>query len=343
MFSVGGKVLDFYDDLGLKLLSGSSYLEKVASLPVGDPEKLTTLDDRQFGVIFLTKKGEAIRKYPLNDLTNTALSNVYFDLTHEKLPPEAKVAAATMIKKACELFGVACAPAVSKYAADDLDDGRNYVHLDKVAQAAGRPIDLFRQLHDSYAENRDSYSRDDRIELAKAMQAAGEKFGFDVHEDLKPFAIKDPIVDREALFSQCALRKQLKAGDYQATHLLDEFLEKHAQFEPDEAVKLLETFDRQFGLDRHWGGGLEPYGILMEKVSYHAIPLSGRRSFAYTDQELKSWVASNGDLVVKMFGKDLGAKIKADPTSVWSLPAASRDFIAARIEHARESSPIEAE
>lgn len=341
-YSLGGRTIDFFDDPGLKLLAGSAYLEKVASLPVGDPESIVDLDDRQFGVIFLTKKGEAIRKYPLNDLTNAVLSNVYFDLAHQQLPPEAKVAAATRIKAACGLMGVDCTPAVEKYAAEELPEGRHYVHLHKISAAAGQPIDLLKQLHDAYVENRDKYGRDERIELAQAMKLAGLRFGFDVHPDLKPFAIADPVIDKEALFSQCALRKNLTQGEASAIGLMDEFLDKFAEFDPKETVKLLETFDRQFGLEAHWARGLEPHGILMEKVASHAIPLSMGKSLSLTDAEIKTWVGSNGDLVSKMFGKDLADRVKTDPMAIWSLPSASRDFVVARIEHARENTPVEA-
>lgn len=341
-YSLGGRVIDLFDDPGLKLLAGSPYLDKVSSLPVGDPDKLVDLDDHQFGVIFITKKGEAIRKYPLNDLTNAVLSNVYFDLAHQQLPPEAKVAAATRIKAACCMLGVDCTPAVEKFAADELPEGRNYVRLDKVAGAAGEPIDLFKQLHDAYVENREKYGRDAKVELAQAMKEAGAKFGFSVHDDLKPFVIDDPVIDKEALFSQCALRKNLTQAEASAIGLMDEFLDKHADFDPKETVKLLETFDRQFGLDAYWGRGLEPYGILTEKVASHNIPLANSRSMALTDEEIKSWVGSNGDLIGKMFGKDMAERVKKDPMSILSLPQASHDFVVAHIEHARENTPVEA-
>jgi hypothetical protein len=340
-YSLGGRILDLFDDLGLKLLGGSPYFEKVASLPVGDPSKLASLDDRHFGVIFLTKKGEAFRKYPLNDLTNTVLSNVYFDLAHAQLPVEAKVAAATRIKQACELFGVGLTPAVDKFAAEDLPEGRQYVNLHKVASSSGGSVDLFKQLNDAYVENRDKYGRAERIELAQAMKEASSQFGFDVHDDLKPYALSSPVVDREALFGQCSLRKHLTAHEPKAAGLMDEFLQKHADFDAVETVKLLETFDRQFNLSAYWTRGLDPYRALTEKVAYHSVPVRGA-SLTFTDAELKGWISSNGDLVAKMFGKDLAEKIKADSSAVWSLPTASREFIAARIEHAREDSPVEA-
>lgn len=336
-YSVGGRILDLYDDPSLKLLEASGHLEKVASLPIGDPEALRNLDDRQFGVVFLTKSGGAIRKYPVNDHANVALSNVYFDMTCGQLPPEAKVAAATQIKAACDNFGVAPLPAVLKYAADGSAESSNYVRLDKVRTASSASVDVALQLKEAYVENRDRYSREDRRELALAMDAAG----VELPSELRPFAIKNASVDREALFSQCAIRKQLVEDRPEAAGLMDEFLSKHASYEPSEVVRLLETFDRQFDLDSYWTRGLEPNGVLSEKRAMHQVAVRGA-SFRFTDDELKDFISSHGELVEKMFGKELAEKLRKDPGYAMNLPTASRQFIAARIEHARDNAPAEA-
>lgn len=341
MISIGGKVLDVFDDPGLKLLASSPYFEKVGALEMGDPSKLQELEDRQFGVVFLTKKGETIRKYPLNDLTNTALSNIYFEMTSDKLPPEAKVAAATQIKAASETFGFQPLPAVEKFAVDESVEGRNYVQLSKVASADVQPFDSLKVLHDAYADNRDGYSRADRIELAKAMAGAGEKFGFDLHEDLKPFAIKDAEVNEEFFFSQCALRKQLLQEKAAGLHLMDEMIEKRASFDAAETVRLLETFDRQFDLTGYWERGLEPHLILQEKVAMHDMPVASG-TVRLSEDDIKSWTSSNGELLRKMFGQELADKIAKDPGAMWSLPEASRGFLAAHIESSKDNSPAAA-
>jgi hypothetical protein len=338
MISIGGKIIDVFDDPGLRLLASSPYFEKVGSLELGDPSKLGDLEDRQFGVVFLTKKGETIRKYPLNDFTNTALSNVYFEMTADKLPPEAKVAAATQIKAASEVFGFSPLPLVERFAAEESAAGRNYVSLEKVASRAVQPFDSFKSLHDAYADNRDGYTRSDRIELAQAMAGAGEKFGFDLHEDLKPFAIKNAEVSEEAFFSQCALRKQLLQEKAAGLHLMDEMLEKHASFDAAETIRLLETFDKQFGLTEYWERGLEPHLVLREKVAMHDISVPSG-TVRLSDDEVKSWAASNGGTLQKMFGKELADKIAKDPSCLWSLPEASRGFLTAHIESSRDNSP----
>jgi len=341
MWSIGGKVLDYLDDLGLKLLAGSPYFGKVASLPIADPTAISGLEDGQFGVVFLTKKGEAIRKYPINDLPNTVLANVYFDLTHEKLPPEAKVAAATKIREASALFGMKPLPAVEKFAADAVLES-NYVRMEKVAESTAEPVDVFRHLHEEYVAHRDRYNREDRKKLAEAIVPAAEKYGFEIHGDLRPFAFKDPVVDQEALFMQCAQRKRLLPDHPEAYGLLDELVEKRAGFEPKEMVKLLETFDRQFGLEAHWDRDLEPCGILMEKVAIAGPVVAMESLHSVTEDELKSFISSHGDLLEKMFGKDLADRVKADHKAIWNLPRASQRFVLARIEQARDNAPSEA-
>lgn len=340
-YSTGGRVYDLLDDLGFRLLSGSPYFEKVAHLPIGDPSAIPSLEDSQFGVVFLTKKGEAIRKYPINDLPNTVLANVYFELTHEKLPPEAKVAAATKIKEASGLFGMKTLPAVEKYAVDATLEG-NYVHLDKVAESTAGSGDILGHLQEEYVANRERYSREEKKKLAAAMVPAAEKLGFDVHEDLKPFALRDPVVDQEALFMQCAQRKRLLPDHPEAMGLLDELIEKRATFEPKEVVQLLETFDRQFDLTSRWDRDLEPYGVLMEKVAYSSCPVDPGSSASPTKDEVSAFVSSNDDLLEKMFGKDFAAKVKKDPEAIWGLPSASRRFVKARIEQVRDNATSEA-
>jgi hypothetical protein len=341
MMSLGGKVIDVFDDPGLKLLASSPYFGKIGSLELGDPSKLGDLEDGQFGVVFLTKKGDTIRKYPLNDFTNTALSNIYFEMTADKLPPEAKVAAATQIKAASEVFGFAPLPLVEKFAVDVSATGRNYVSLEKVASQGAQPFDSLKALHDAYADNRDGYTRADRIELARAMAGAGEKFGFALHEDLKPFAIKEAEVNEEAFFSQCALRKQLLQEKAAGLHLMDEMLEKHASFGAAETIRLLETFDKQFGLTEYWERGLEPHLVLREKIAMHAVPVSSG-TISFSDDEVKAWAASNGETLRKMFGQELADKIAKDPKSMWCLPEASRGFLSAHIESSRDNSPTAA-
>lgn len=341
-YSLGGKILDIFDDPGMKLLATSPYFDKVASFPMGDPEKLSTVDDRKFGVIFVTKTGEFIRKYPLHDQTHTVLSNIYFEMCHDKLPPEAKVAAATQILEASKLYGANPLPAVMEFAAEEPLEGQHYVYLSKVATPSELgPVDVFKSLQDQYALNAHHYGREDKRELAQEMAPISEKFGFEIPKDLRPFCLKEASLNKEALFEQCSLRKELTRGRYEASGLMDELLMKQADFAPGEVVKLLEAFDKQFGLESYWDKGMEPERVLAEKVAYHNSPVRGMGGFS--QDELNGFVSKNGELLQKMFGEDFSKRVQDDPGLIWTLPSVSREFIMARIEHGRENTPVEAQ
>lgn len=340
-FSIGGKVFDVFDDLGLRVLAESGYLEKVASLSIGDPEKILKLEDDKFGVVFLTKKSEFIRKYPIHDYPHTALSNVYFQVTHDRLPPEARVAAATNIKHACSLFGLKGLPAIEKYAGDPPKPGAKYVRIDKVATQITEPVRLFEEMNESYEANRHRYSREEKIKLAKAMEPVASKFGFEIPKDLQLFLIKDAEVDELALFAQCAVRKNLLKDQPEAGPLMDELLEKRATVQPESTVSLLEMFDRQFGLDKYWERGLEPRTVLMEKEARHSIPIRGV-SMEFSDKEVGAFTTRNDDLIQKMFGRKMADLLQGNPKAIWQLPKASREFLAARMEQERENAIVKA-
>lgn len=337
-YAIGGRILDLYDDVGLQKLAGSPHFGKLADLPLADPSKLASLEDRNFALVFISKNGSFARKYPIHDYAHTVLANVYFDMTQDQLPPEAKVAAATQIKRASVQFRIKPFDAVEKYASDEAPEGVNYVRLSSVKTAQAEKVDVLTNLKEAYEAHRDRYSREEKRALAKAM----DEVGVEAPSDLKPFIVKNAEVNKEAFFSQCALRKQLVQDRPEASILLDEFLGKYATFDPSETVKLLETFDRQFGLDGYWTRGLEPNAILSEKRAYHSIKVRGLDK-SFTDSELMSFIETDGALASKMFGKELVEKLQSDPGAVRCLPIASQEFIAARIEHARDNAPAAAE
>lgn len=325
MNSIGGLVLDIYDDVNFHVLRESGQIEKVGSLEISDPAKLEDLEDRKFGVVFITKQGSMVRKYPVHDYQHTVLANLYFDQTNEKVSHEARVKAATQIKNASYLFGVKPFESVSKYAADGFAEGNNYVQLrggrmEKTASPA-----VISHLLEEYEAHREEYPREEKVALAKEMEKAASRFGFEVPEDLRLYTVKEPEINKEALLQQCALRKDLVASRPEANGLMDEFISKSAEFEPDEAVKLMETFDKEFGLDQYWGRGLEPMGILQEKTA--ALP-SGLSS-----KETAQFMLENGPMLKTMFGEELLERIQRDPMQINCLPAGAKKFIRGMMDH----------
>jgi hypothetical protein len=106
--SLAGLSLDFIDDPGIiRDVSIPDHIKKVASSTRAITSRdFDTMSESDFGVVFLTKHGHHIPKYPIHDKFHTWAAIVAFDKTAMKLPPAARSIAATFIKRACELHGV---------------------------------------------------------------------------------------------------------------------------------------------------------------------------------------------------------------------------------------------
>lgn len=102
--SIGGLILDFYDDI---YLDDMKVINKVAEVPalvteaeVTPSDKLPAFGDKDFALIILTKDGRKVRKYMVTDPSNTWLSVRYFIVNKDKLPYDCQVIAAKNLKAA---------------------------------------------------------------------------------------------------------------------------------------------------------------------------------------------------------------------------------------------------
>ena len=116
--SLSAQVLDFYDDLDRSLMSKLAMPDEVRTVEFDllSFEKCAALSDTNFGLVVLTKQGNKIRKFPVNDPGNACLSARYFDVTHEKLAMPARFVAAKFIKEACIAYDVPASVSVDAYA-----------------------------------------------------------------------------------------------------------------------------------------------------------------------------------------------------------------------------------
>lgn len=329
-FTLGGKVIDFYDDVYMEQFRKLGVIEKIADCQVLDPKALSRLPDSKFAVVFMTKAGECVRKFPLHDYGHTVLACHYFEENCKKLPTEAKVASATMIKRACEAFDVEPMPSVEKFAAKGLSG--NVVDLRKLSEnrSLGKLGHTYETLVEDFRSHRESYPRQERIKLAQSIGKVASKLGKDVPSELTKFAFRDPVVDEERFHSQCALRKELLADNSESKKLLDEFLEKSAEFSPREVVRLLETFDKEHGFDAHWDRGLDPYEVLAEKQAGETVSLGGAD---FQKSDLGDYVAANKELLSKMFDTAQVEKLAADPSALEELPSRAQGLIRASVEN----------
>lgn len=331
MTSIGGKIIDFYDDIYMDQFRKMGVIEKIADCQVLGPKELSSLPDSMFGVVFVTKTGQHVRKFPIHDEGHTVLASSYFEQNHRKLPAEAKVASATMIKKACEIFCVEPSESINKFAADAV--GGNYVDLRQVVEA--QPISKVAHTYDTlleeYRDNATDYPREEKIRLARSMSKVAKRLGKSVPEDLRKFAHSKPSVDSDLFHQQCAARKELLGDDFNSKHVLDEFIEKQADFTPSETIRLLETFDKENGLDKYWDRHLDPYEILVEKVASHDLVYLEGKDFAKSD--VASYISANKSLLRKMFDRQQLSTLSKDPASVGNLPSKARQMMRVRIEN----------
>lgn len=124
--SLAATVLDYYDDQlvarqpsGMSKLAAAMGKDAVGDLQFNDlkAEQIAALPSTEFGLVMMTKRGSALRRFPLNDPGNTWMSSYYFQRSHEKLAFPARVTAAFFIKKACAVYKVPSSKAVDDYAA----------------------------------------------------------------------------------------------------------------------------------------------------------------------------------------------------------------------------------
>lgn len=94
--------VDFYDDTGFNQLAKFVKEYKLAkwlkTATLLTPSELAAFPDSDFALVILTKNGNKVRKYPVNDKAHTALSTIYFYLNKDTLPAEAQAIAAHQLQ-----------------------------------------------------------------------------------------------------------------------------------------------------------------------------------------------------------------------------------------------------
>lgn len=102
---------DVVDAIGkseLKELENAPDFIKVASkgakaISSSDTQNMNSED---FAIVFITKEGHAIPKFPIHNTAYAWMAIDSFEKSAHIMPPQARVVAATNIKKACDTFGI---------------------------------------------------------------------------------------------------------------------------------------------------------------------------------------------------------------------------------------------
>jgi len=119
MYKISSQVIDFYDDQNLLLeILDDDAPESIKKAHIMSYEQQQEMPDDEFAVVIMTKTGQKIRKFPVNDKGHTWLSCESFKKTAHKLPHKAVEVAASNLYANCIYNDIECPNLIKKLAAD---------------------------------------------------------------------------------------------------------------------------------------------------------------------------------------------------------------------------------
>lgn len=142
-----------------------------------------------------------------------------------------------------------------------------------VTGTGAKPLERFA---DSFLTKCAGYAFDDREEIASEILLAARSIGADVPSSIKKYAAEGEFDSR--IFSAALEQRASILNQRDKLAFLGEIGELAAMKAPtnDEMRKaacFLDTFDRQYGLDRHYGRGvIDPHAAVWSRVETSAAP-----------------------------------------------------------------------
>lgn len=116
-----GHVLDIYDDADGVHVRDGALLKKYGQLHVDPAEKISSLKDKDFALVVMTKAGEKVRKFPIHSPEALALSAHYLSKTGSQLPAQALLIAASNMVRSHLRFGCDVPEELAKQASADVE------------------------------------------------------------------------------------------------------------------------------------------------------------------------------------------------------------------------------
>ena len=331
MYRLAGKILDVYDDLKMDHLKDN--LSKVGSLKLAPVDQIMKLPNDQFALVFLTKTGRAIRKYPVHDSDSTSISNLYFDKMASKLPPEARAVAATFLKKASEKFKLSPSKTLEKQAVGVINS--NIIDVTKCSEeqievkskhnalGSDYPIDTPGQIKTAmeyFDENAPLFKPAHRHQFANAVVTRASELGVPVPQRSQITKYAGSKFGN-LLDSAYHERMNLVVQDHQASKALKHLFEKRASIGPDQFASTLEKFDITMGLDRYWDRGSlgirDPFRSTFENIKMASVlKVAGK-----TVDPTKIQKLAGSEALKRNFGEDFCQKFSEAPVEIFqSLP-----------------------
>ena len=342
MYRVAGKVLDVYDDLKLSLLQEN--LAKVGSLKLDPVDQIMKLPSDKFALVFLTKTGKALRKYPIHSADATAVSNLYFEKMAHKLPPEARAVAATFLKKASEGFKLSPSKTLEKHATGEFTS--NVVDVRKcsdneltskprhLALGEDYPIDTQMQVKTAmsyFDENVRLFEPRYRHLFANAVIKRAAEIGVGIE---KTSSLHKYAGEKYGNLIESAYHERLHAlaGDSQAQKALKHLFEKRGSFTPDKFAEALEKLDKATHVDRYWDRALgvrDPYRSTFEGIKIASAIKVGNQSV----DPAKIQKLAGSDALKRAFDATFCERFSEAPVEIFqSLPRPEQAVILSMIE-----------
>ena len=273
---------DFYTDQG-------AFFVRLFNAHAGIPEFVKNAnysEDTSVSSLPSTSFADSLhRRFPLHTPADVYVSAAYyFGKTGELESPVAR-----KLEKAAAIFGIAddfksvrdyavayherTAP---KTAADASGDFTGWVIETQRMNASGNSLGQLERLADTFLSKTANYAFDEREEIACEILLASRSIGAQVNPGLKKYAAEGEFVPEVFAHAMAQRAFVLQGNDKLA--FLDELKGLSLASEPTaddlrKAACFLDVFDRQYGLDRHYGRGvLDPHSSVWSKVADVAGP-----------------------------------------------------------------------
>lgn len=342
-WSPAGAVVDFYDDVELKSLSGHrKYADGLRDVEALDAAERSKLADRHFALIIETPR-RRLRKFPIHDVGHAKLAAVYMILNGDVLPPAARKIASENIAIALRRESGDPAPEFENiyrtyedrgFTEKSSRDSVTYALIKegkktKKLYACGTPFECQRSVN-HFEDHGMGYSPSDRRKIAVSLSSQAMSFDIPIDKNglIHRYCADDWNPDAQIYLW---VRKEALDNNEDASQVIDELIENLHGFSKHAAVKLVETFDVHHGLDRLWGKKDYPdpyvtiYGHPRVKTSVD-VKYGGTVDLTEIQK-----IADTEGLLESIVGEDGAAMFREDPTTVFmSLPQPTQTYLLQR-------------
>jgi len=343
-------ILDIFDDVNLK-----ESLVKVASkLPqdlrnehLPDVNERDSLPDSDFALSLFTKSANKINRFPVNSKINTALSNIYFDLNHSKLPLGAVKVAASLIKKACDKYGLQPAYSVKKASLENITSNcflenpleeTGTVFQEKKASShfalnnrysleSSDDIKKACTYFDKYAYQ---FNFEDRQEFAKNTYQRSKEMGIDTGKEISKYASAH-YGDDYSFSTAISLRKSLLSDDSPLKDHFSKLASYKIKASPEVITKVLYELDKEAGFTKYYDSYLKNPCEAVSGLYKKATMVYNKNDIYMTEDDLKGLAAKKEKILKEYFGETLvkGLQSKSDGVEAFkALPEDTKDIIA---------------